>query len=147
MEGCPACTTAVDTTQNILNCNVASGNNSAKSSTVDPHLLHLMLSPFPSVTILPSLMRLSPSYHRLSRVSFLWNNTIEGSDFVDCVAMANEVVFHWKKNVPLVKLTRSLCRNYHTPSIFMERGIDWKVFQLCFFDYRNRIILHLLRTL
>ena len=43
-----------------------------------------------------------PSFIGLSPPSFLWNDTIEGSDFVDRVTAAYDEVVHWKRNLFVV---------------------------------------------
>jgi len=103
---CPVCSTAADTTQNILISNVTSRlDDSTELSTVDSASIPSDATP---ISICEDSTRPDegvpelPLFTEISPASFLWNNTIEGSDFVDVVTMAYDEVAHWKKNLFIV---------------------------------------------
>ena len=62
-----------------------------------------------------------PSFIGLSPPPFLWNDTIEGSDFVDRVTAAYDEVVHWKRNlfvVPFGKVGKEFVLEF-TPVSFL----------------------------
>ena len=71
-----------------------------------------------------------PPYTVMSPPSFIWNNVIEGVEFVQSVSVAYDEVVYWRHNlflVPMEKLDVNLCKNWLLCFAPMVRVLHWSV--------------------
>ena len=102
---CPVCSVH-DSTEKTVNSTTMLGADPTQVNT-----LGLACAASPSTASVSNLNNSTtlhvgvpelPSFIGLSPPSFLWNDTIEGFDFVDRVTAANDEVVHWKRNLFVV---------------------------------------------
>ena len=112
-------------------CSVITDSSETAQATIDSHITPITDS---THTAMPSAVSDAHSYvvfglssfSEMPPPSFLWNGTIEGSDFVYCVMMRLfiEEIYLWSF---LEKLGRNLCRSWHACFILMGRSLHWDV--------------------
>ena len=107
---CPVCSVITDsseTAQATIDSHITPTDSTHITPITDSHITPIT---DPTHTATPSAVSDAhsdvafglPSFSEMPPPSFLWNGTIEGSDFVDRVTAAYDEVVHWRRNLFVV---------------------------------------------